>query len=446
MTVKVTWPPHYHNLLKEPEFNIQENALCLLPRMKKLLIVLSFALGIMLLTIPDFLLFYLIMPVPTSQQSDQLELAHTLYEWIWPLRIAGALLLLPFFIRSWSKGRFSRKLLLTSVVGIIIFMLYLLNFRFSAEQRFKEPQILEFATPATNKVDKNTYVLGVAINGEAKAYPLKFVGYHHKIQDMVGGQSVLITYCTMCRTGMVYDPVVNGIHQQFRLVGAAFNNAIIEDASTKSWWYQSTGIAGAGSMKGNSLEIIPYQQVTLESWIQQYPGTLVMQPDPKFTNQYAKLKSYDINVPAVNTDPERKKLFLPNSWVVGVIIGDSSKVYLWNELMTRKVINTAIAGQPVVLALEKDGYSFHAWKSKVADSVLTFQLDETGALTDLQTASIWNWKGECTSGFFTGKKMEAVPAYQTYYHSWERFYDTKNNQAPYHGRNNKTFSFPSATQ
>lgn len=94
----------------------------------------------------------------------------------------------------------------------------------------------------------------------------------------------------MCRTGMVYDPIVNGIHQQFRLVGAAFNNAIMEDFTSKSWWYQSTGIAGAGLQKGTALEVIPYQQVTLSSWIQQYPNTVIMQPDPKFVNQYAKLK------------------------------------------------------------------------------------------------------------------------------------------------------------
>lgn len=108
-------------------------------------------------------------------------------------------------------------------------------------------------------------------------------------------------------------------------------------------------------------------------------------------------------MPAVNTDPARNKSFLPNSWVVGVLVGDSSKVFLWNELTVQKVINTEVDNQSIVLALEKDGYSFHAWKSSVADTAITFLVNNEGMLTDKETASVWNWKGECTSGILSAK-------------------------------------------
>jgi len=411
--------------------------------MKKSLAILLFIAGILLMVVPDAFVFYLIMPVPTSQESDQIELAHSLYGVLWPIRIIGCLMVLPYLLHAWRIGSSAGKIFSTVSVITALGLIYLLTFRFSAEERFKEPEQLIFLPSSGSTVPENNYVMGVAINGEAKAYPLKIVGYHHKIQDTVGGKPILVTYCTMCRTGMVYDPIVNGIHQQFRLVGAAFNNAIMEDFTSKSWWYQSTGIAGAGLQKGTALEVIPYQQVTLSSWIQQYPNTVIMQPDPKFVNQYAKLKNYDITVPAVNTDPARNKSFLPNSWVVGVLVGDSSKVFLWNELTVQKVINTEVDNQSIVLALEKDGYSFHAWKSSVADTAITFLVNNEGMLTDKETSSVWNWKGECTSGIFVGKKLAAVPAYQTYYHSWERFYDRNHKQSPYSAGNNKTFTFPS---
>ncbi|HUM47255.1 MAG TPA: DUF3179 domain-containing (seleno)protein [Chitinophagales bacterium] len=332
--------------------------------------------------------------------------------------------------------------MITGLVAFSLLVVFVLGYRFMPENVFKEPEQLLFVPPGKNTVPESSYVLGIEMNGEAKAYPLKFVGYHHKIQDVVGEVPVLVTYCTMCRTGMVYDPVINGKLEQFRLVGAAFNNAVIEDGTTKSWWYQSTGIAGAGPLKGTALKLFPYQQMTLGAWIQQHPNTLIMQPDPHFIKEYAKLKNYDINVPAANTDTSKNKSFLPNSWVLGVIVKDSSKAFLWNELTEKKVINTIVNHQPIVIALEPDGYSFHAWKATTADSSLTFSLTEDGSLSDKQTASTWNWKGECTSGYYAGKKLVPVPAYQTYYHSWERFYGNGHQKSPYSIGNNKFFQLP----
>lgn len=282
----------------------------------------------------------------------------------------------------------------------------------------------------------------MAINGVAKAYPLKIVGYHHKIQDSVGDEAVLVTFCTMCRTGMVYNPVINGKHQQFRLVGAAFNNAVIEDEETRSWWYQSTGIAGAGPLKGTAMEIIPYSQMTLESWIKLHPNTLIMQPDPHFTKEYAKLKNYDINIPSANTDPVKNKGFLPNSWVIGLLVNGKTKVFLWNELTGKKVLNDSVGAIPVVIALEADGYSFHAWKRVVDGTTLHFKLSGDSLITDVESTSKWNFEGECIEGNFMGKKLSPVTAYQTYYHSWERFYGGNHSDGTYYIGQNPYFTSP----
>lgn len=59
----------------------------------------------------------------------------------------------------------------------------------------------------------------------------------------------MVTYCTVCRTGRVYSPMVNGKLETFRLVGMDHFNAMFEDASTKSWWRQSNGDCIAGPLK-----------------------------------------------------------------------------------------------------------------------------------------------------------------------------------------------------
>lgn len=383
--------------------------------------------------------FYLIMPVPTSQQKDRMELGYFLYHSLWYARVSGTLLMLPFLIQTWRSDRSGSKILVTGFIALGLLVVYALGFWFTAENVFREPKQLIFAGADKNTVPENNYVLGVEMNGESKAYPLKYVGYHHKIQDVVGGTSVLVTYCTLCRSGMVYDPIVNGNPQQFRLVGVAFNNAIFEDEATKSWWYQFSGIAGAGPLKGTAMKVLPYSQMTLSSWIQQHPNTLIMQPDPNFTKEYAKLKNYDLNIPTANTDPAKNKSFMPNSWIVGVVINDSARAFLWNHLTEKKVMNEIVNHQPLLLALEPDNYSFHVWERTVNDTALTFSLTSNAVLTDLETASTWNWKGECISGHFSGKRLVPVAAYQTFYHSWERFFGNRNSDAPYSIHHNKFF-------
>ena len=69
------------------------------------------------------------------------------------------------------------------------------------------------------------------------------------------------------------DPFVNGKKESFRLVGMDHFNAMFEDKTTKSWWYQATGEAIAGPLKNKTLTEIPSQQMTLSAWLRQYPNS-----------------------------------------------------------------------------------------------------------------------------------------------------------------------------
>lgn len=37
-------------------------------------------------------------------------------------------------------------------------------------------------------------VLGVVVNGHARAYPITMIGYHHVVNDVLAGTPVLVTY------------------------------------------------------------------------------------------------------------------------------------------------------------------------------------------------------------------------------------------------------------
>ena len=112
------------------------------------------------------------------------------------------------------------------------------------------------------------------INGIVKAYPIRFMSYHHQVQDTVGGMPLIITYCNVCRTGRAFLPVVRGQHERFRLVGMDHYNAMFEDATTGSWWRQSTGEAVAGPLKGQVLPEAESMQLTVKKLFELYPDAL----------------------------------------------------------------------------------------------------------------------------------------------------------------------------
>jgi hypothetical protein len=137
------------------------------------------------------------------------------------------------------KGKWWQK---TIVIFFLLFyglVAYAFNFRFLADKMFHQPKEKLFANNASDTTNKNKLIIGVSINGEAKAYPIEIIGYHHQVRDTVGQQPVMVTYCTVCRTGRVFSPFVDGKIEEFRLVGMDHFNAMFEDLSTKSWWQQA---------------------------------------------------------------------------------------------------------------------------------------------------------------------------------------------------------------
>ena len=129
-------------------------------------------------------------------------------------------------------------------------------------------------------------MVGVERDGEAKAWPIRFILYHHQVQDTIGGKPILVTYCNVCRTGRVFEPIVGGRHETFRLVGMDTFNAMFEDTRTGSWWRQATGTAVTGPLKGTCLTEVNSVQLTLGQFFALHPNALVMQPDPTFASEY----------------------------------------------------------------------------------------------------------------------------------------------------------------
>ncbi|XHR95781.1 DUF3179 domain-containing (seleno)protein [Mucilaginibacter sp. UC70_90] len=365
-----------------------------------------FWIGIILLVVPGLIHAYLLMPFPGSQDLNAITLCYYLEKVIMPLRLIGLLFIVWYLFKFYAKNTFKQKAVKAAVFVLCIGSFYITDYMYKAETMFKETTKAVFANGLKNRVPLSYLVVGVVNNGVAKAYPLIYLGYHHKLQDDVGNKPVLVTYCTMCRTGRVYSPVINGVRQNFRLVGARHYNAIIEDENTKTWWYQATGNAAVGELKGKQLTELPYEQLTLAAWLQKHPETLILQPDRLYTADYADLKNYD-RVQAIDRDStiKNKDSLMRKSWVIGVIINGKAKAYDWRHMYAKRLLNDELNKSSLLIGIEKDSLSYHAWNTSVSGKTLHFKLDDKGMLTDEETASVWDWDGLCLTGTQKGSAL-----------------------------------------
>ena len=374
--------------------------------MKKL-----FYFGILGLILFEIANVYFIMPLPGSQRINSIDLAYFLHTWRWVFRGIFGFMVLAGGLSAikkrpiWGLGGF----LAASAV------FYLTNFERAADSMFYQPSDLQVKNAAQNKVDTKRLVIGAVVNGQARAYPIQFIGYHHQIKDTLGGKPIIVTYCTVCRTGRVFEPTVNGKLENFRLVGMDHFNAMFEDATTKNWWRQANGEAIAGQLKGQTLPEIDATQTTLEKWLALHPNSLVMQPDAKFREEYDSLSNYENGKRKGKLTRRDSVSWQEKSWVVGIALGKNSKAFDWNRLEKTKILNETVGNQPIVLALSADKKSFFAFKRPNAAAVFSIKND-----TLYYNKNAYNLLGKPLNT--TAPDLPRINAYQEYWHSWREFH------------------------
>lgn len=388
--------------------------------MKRAILLIT---GLLILLATEILRVYFIMPFPGSQKSNTINIAYFLNNYTWWFRILGLILLVPAMLYIFRHSKWWRRILLGIVVALYALIFYAFNFKFLADKMFYQPKNKMLANVAANKIDSNKLIIGVAMNGEAKAYPIEIIGYHHQVQDTINGEPVMVTYCSVCRTGRVFSPFVNRRFQHFRLVGMDHFNAMFEDEETKTWWRQVNGIAVAGPLKGMGLREIASEQMSLGAWIRKYPNTTILQPDSLFAEQYKELKGFDEGTIKSSLEKRDSGSWQFKSWVVGIAADGYAKAYDWNELVKQRAINDTFRNTSLVLVLENDNSSFHVWNRQVNDKLLNFNFDAASqTLKDTESNSEWNMDGESIEGALKGSRLSSVQAYQEFWHSWQRFH------------------------
>jgi hypothetical protein len=144
-------------------------------------------------------------------------------------------------------------------------------------------------------LDDDDIVFGMAVNGEARAYPKRILAWHEMALDRLGGTELTIVYCTLCGTVIPYESVVEGRHIRFGTSGLLYrSNKLMFDHDTSSLWATFEGRPVVGSLVDSGLRLRSRAVVTT-TWRERrtrHPETTVLSLETGHTRDYAEGAAY----------------------------------------------------------------------------------------------------------------------------------------------------------
>lgn len=139
-------------------------------------------------------------------------------------------------------------------------------------------------------------VLSVVIGENARAYPLRMLLWHEIVNDTVGGVPLLVSYCPLCNSGVVFDRRVDGEVLRFGNTGRIRHfDMVMYDHENESWWQQFTGEAIVGDNAGALLKLVPARLESLALFRARAPHGQVMVPDDVMRQPYGATPYYGMD-------------------------------------------------------------------------------------------------------------------------------------------------------
>ena len=165
---------------------------------------------------------------------------------------------------------------------------------------------------------------------------------------------------------MVHRREIDGREVVFGNQGDLYLNAMTWfDHDTGSVWSQPTGQAILGPLTGTSLELLPSSLSTWADWKRQFPDTLAL----------------DVTT--------RRPAFDIDRQAVVVTVGADSLAVVVRDLRDAGVVNEAVGGEPIVVALPAGTDRPVVWSRRLDVAVAEFVL-EGEMLVDPLTGSAFD--------------------------------------------------------
>ncbi len=157
------------------------------------------------------------------------------------------------------------------------------------------PAALDAAAKRTHRklLVPSDRVIGVVVNGRARAYPIRIMAWHEVVNDTLGARSIAVTYSPLCDAAAVFDRAAVGAVLSFGVSGLLYNSNLVmydrrERTGEESLWSQIGTCAIAGPAAGARLRILPASLVGWAEWRERHPETTLLAPDPAMAEEYSR--------------------------------------------------------------------------------------------------------------------------------------------------------------
>jgi hypothetical protein len=287
------------------------------------------------------------------------------------------------------------------------------------------------AAEADKLLQANDIVFGLNYHGIVKAYPQKILVWHEIVNDDIKGGKIAITYCPLTGSAVGFrGRSRDGAMLTFGTSGKLVNsNLLMYDRQTDSQWPQILGIAIDGKSKGIVLDEIPLAWTHWSRWRRQHPDTLVLSTDTGYFRSYGRDpygsygKSgsyYDSGGPLFPVMSKDGRLN-PKEVVVGVKTNARQMAIHKQDLRTRKLANTKLAGAPLVAFHDADLDVVRVFVRELNGKPINFSF-EKGRFVDELTGSSWTAAGHAVEGKITGSQLKQLTSYDVMWFAWYAFF------------------------
>ncbi len=284
-------------------------------------------------------------------------------------------------------------------------------------------------------------VIALELHGEARAYPLAILIWHEIVNDTIAGVPVVVTFCPLCNTALVFERTVDGVTYDFGTTGnLRFSDLVMYDRQTETWWQQATGRAIVGELTDTQLVFLPSQIVSLADFAAAYPAGTVLSRDTGNPRDYGR-NPY----PGYDRADQGPFLFegvvdgrvAPKERVVTVASAEEAVAYPYSELRQVGLVNDRVAGQAIVVIWEpgtasaldaplidegQDAGATGVFSPEADGRSLTLsRVAPDAPIRDAETGSTWDVTGRATDGPLEGVRLEPIPHGDHFWFAWAAF-------------------------
>jgi hypothetical protein len=299
-------------------------------------------------------------------------------------------------------------------------------------------------------LEPSEYVLGLTVQGQSRAYPARYIGWHHIVNDRVttpekGDSWFAVTYCSVCNTGIRYNLTLKGKPIKLDFHGLYNGVVTLCDRESESVFLQVSGKFVTGPLLGSELTPESILDTTWGEWKRLHPDTLVMSPDTEYSSHYrakgqpVQRGSTRFGMPYFRASITRSDLRLPPfDKVLGVALPERGPDGKETGTVARRaypikslkdaggVVNDSLGDTPAAIFLDPVTISACAVSRLLDGKTFTFEArkgpGDAIAFYDKETGTRWSIEGKGEDGALAGRSLDRLDAHLSQWYGWFAYY------------------------